>query len=214
MTKNVIIIGAGPGLSTGLAEKFGKEGFAIGLISRNADKLKLQVQGLEQQGVKAYFATADAYNKDSLSNAIASLQTQMGTIHTLIYNAAALKMKQLMDETTDELVDDFKISVANAFHSVKILYHDLKENKGVVLLTGGSFALNPSPQFGSLSLGKASLRSLAFQLNEVLKSDDIYVGTVTINGYIHHGSETHSPRILAEKFWELRQNRAEIEIQY
>lgn len=213
MTKNVIIIGAGPGLSTGLAEKFGKEGFAIGLISRNADKLQQQIQDLEKQGIKAYFATADAYEKDSLSHAIASLKTRMGAIHTLIYNAAALKMKNLMDETTDELVDDFKISVANAFHSVKILHDDLKENKGAVLMTGGSFAINPSPQFGSLSLGKASLKSLAFQLNEVLKSDNIYVGTVTINGYIHHGSETHSPKILAEKFWELHQNREAIEIQ-
>jgi short-subunit dehydrogenase len=214
MTKNVIIIGAGPGLSTGLAEKFGKEGFAIGLISRNAEKLQQQIQNLEKQGVKAFFATADAYEKDSLSDAIASLKAQMGTIHTLIYNAAALKMKQLMDETTDELVNDFKISVANAFHSVKNLHDDLRVNKGAVLLTGGAFAINPSPQFGSLSLGKASLRSLAFQLNEVLKADDIYVGTVTINGYIHAGSETHSPKILAEKFWELHQNREAIEIQY
>jgi short-subunit dehydrogenase len=214
MKKNIIIVGAGPGLSTGIAQKFGQEGFNIGLISRNAEKLQQQSHELKALGITAYYASANAYDKDSLSNAIVSLQTQMGKIDTFIYNAAALKMKNIMDETTDELVDDFKISVANAFHSVKILHKDLKENQGVVLLTGGGFAIHPSPAFGSLSLGKASLRSLAFQLNEVLKSDNIYVGTVTINGYIQHSSETHSPKILAEKFWTLYQQRNDIEIQY
>jgi short-subunit dehydrogenase len=214
MNKNVIIIGAGPGLSTGLAEKFGKEGFTIGLISRNERKLTQQVSELKVLNIDAHFATADAYDKDSLTNALSKLQSKIGKVHTLVYNAAALKMKNLMDETTDELVDDFKVSVANAFHSVKHLHEELRENQGAVLLTGGAFANQPSPMFGSLSLGKASLRNLAFQLNEVLKSDNIYVGTVTINGYIQHSSETHSPKMLAEKFWQLHQQRTEIEIQY
>jgi short-subunit dehydrogenase len=214
MKKNLIIIGAGPGLSTGLAEKFGKEGFTIGLVSRNAEKLTKQVGELKALNIDAHFATADAYDSKSLTTAITLLQSKMGKVHTLIYNAAALKMKNLMDETTDELIDDFKISVANAFHSVKLLNRDLKENQGVVLLTGGAFANQPSPMFGSLSLGKASLRNLAFQLNEVLKSDNVFVGTVTINGYIQHSSETHSPKILAEKFWQLHKQRTEIEIQY
>jgi short-subunit dehydrogenase len=214
MTKNLIIVGAGPGLSTGLAEKFGSEGYRIGLISRNGQKLSEQVNTLKSLGTEAFSATADAYDKDSLTSAVNLLKSQMGPIHTLLYNAAALKMKNLMDETTDELVDDLKISVAHAFHLVKHLHNDLKENRGAVLLTGGAFANHPSPMFGSLSLGKASLRNLAFQLNEVLKPDDIYAGTVTINGYIQHTSETHSPKILAEKFWQLHQERTEVEIQY
>ena len=182
--KNLIIIGAGPGLSNGLAQKFGKEGFAIGLISRNAEKLKSQVSDLLQQGFQVYYSTADAYSKMELDKSINDLKEKMGIIDTLIYNAAALKMKNLMDETAEEIIEDFKISTVNAFHVVKILHQDLKTNNGTVLFTGGAFAIKPSPQFGSLSLGKAALRNLAFQLNETLKNDNIYVGTVTIDGYI------------------------------
>ncbi len=36
----VIIIGAGPGISYGVAEKFGKAGYRIALIARNEEKLK------------------------------------------------------------------------------------------------------------------------------------------------------------------------------
>lgn len=212
--KNLIIIGAGPGLSNGLAEKFGKEGFAIGLISRNDKKLNEQVSDLSQQGIDAHYSTADARRKTELDKSINDLKEKMGSIDALIYNAAALKMKDLMDETAEEIIEDLKISTVNAFHVVKALYEDLKANKGTVLFTGGAFALKPSPQFGSLSLGKAALRNLAFQLNETLKNDDIYVGTVTIDGYIQHESETHSPKILAEKFWQLHTKRTDVEIQH
>lgn len=212
--KNVIIIGAGPGLSQGIAEKFGQEGFAIGLMSRTAQKLEQATAALRAKGITAYFATADAYDKTALASALQNLREQMGSIHTLVYNAAALKQKNILEETTEALVEDFKISVAHALHAVQTLRDDLQAQKGAVLLTGGGFALQPSPDFGSLSLGKAALRNLAFQLNTALQPSDIYVGTVTINGYIQHESPTHSPRILAEQFWKLHQARTLIELQH
>lgn len=214
MKKSILIIGAGPGVSTGIAEKFGQEGFKVGLISRNVEKLQGQINDLQAKGIEGVFATADAYDADALEAAIKNITAQLGRVDVLIYNAAALKMKALMTETTAELVEDFKITVANAFHAAKVLYPELKQNKGTILLTGGGFALQPSPQFGSLSLGKAGLRSLAYQLHESLKADDIHVATVTINGYIQPSSETHSPKILAEKYWSLYHDKNQIEIQY
>ena len=214
MSKNLIIVGAGLGLSSGIAQKFGENGYTIGLISRNKEKLETSVESLLRKNITAYYSTANAYHINELEKAINSLKEQMGNISVLIYNAAALKIKGLMEETVSELVEDFKISAANAFHCVKLLHTDLKSQQGTVLLTGGAFSIQPNPDFGSLSLGKAALRNLAFQLNQVLESDKIYVGTVTINGYIQHESKTHSPAILAQKFWELHQNRDQVEIQY
>lgn len=43
---------------------------------------------------------------------------------------------------------------------------------------------------------------------------NIYVGTLTVNNSIEPESETHSPGILAEKFWEMYVNQDEVEIQY
>jgi short-subunit dehydrogenase len=214
MTQNIIIVGAGAGMSAGVAEKFGIEGYTVGLISRSAAKLAQQVENLQQKNIKAYYATADAYNNQELESAVRDLLGKMGGIDTLVYNAAAMKMKNLLSETAEELAEDFKISVANAFHLVKAFLPELKASQGSVLFTGGGFALQPSPQFGSLSLGKAGIRSLAFQLNEALKPENVFVGTITIQGYIQPDSATHSPKILAEKYWELNQSRDRAEIQY
>jgi hypothetical protein len=65
-----------------------------------------------------------------------------------------------------------------------------------------------------LSLGKAGLRNLALQLNQALREDDIYVGTLTINGHIQEESKLYSPTLLANIFWDMYLNRTDGEIRY
>ena len=117
-----------------------------------------------------------------------------------------------MEETAEDLTAGFTLSVANAFAATKALRADLKENKGSVLFTGGSSAIYPNTDIDTISLGKAALRILTYQLRDALKADHIFVGTVTINGKISPTSKTHSPKILAQKFWDLNQARNQVEI--
>jgi len=214
MKKTILIIGAGKGFSEGVAEKFGREGYTIGLISRNAEKLQLLADSLKSRGITSYFAVADASNAEDLETAISELKTRLGGVSVLLYNAAVLKNKDIWSETTEDLIEDFKLNVAHALFSAQILHDDLKNNQGAVLLTGGGLSKFPNPQYGSLALGKAGILNLAIQLNKRLKDDGIFVGTITINGFIRPASPTHSPKILAEKLWTLFQNRTVAEVQH
>jgi short-subunit dehydrogenase len=214
MRKSILIVGAGPGFSTGVAEKFGSQGYSVGLISRNAEKLQFLSDQLNQKGIANYIAVTDAGVQSQLEYAISDLKTKLGGVSVLLYNVAALKNRDIWSETTDDLVQDFKLNVAHALYSAQILYEDLKVNEGAILLTGGGLSKNPNPQYGSLALGKAGTLNLALQLNKRLKPDGIFVGTITINGFIRPFSPTHSPEILAEKLWKLFQNRSEAEIQH
>ncbi|MDN6279895.1 MAG: SDR family oxidoreductase [Psychroflexus sp.] len=213
MTKNIIIIGAGSGLSKSVAEKFGQEGFKVGLISRTTDKLAKIVADLENQDIKSFYTTADAGNETQLNQAIKTLRNTMGSVNTLLYNAAVLKQKNIMEETTASLSEDFKVGVLSALDAVQTVFEDLKENQGTVLLTGGGLAIHPNPEMGSVCMGKAALRNLGFQLNTTLEKDNIYAGMLTICDQIKEDSTTHSPKILADKFWQLHENRSEAEIQ-
>lgn len=214
MSKSIIIIGAGPGFSTGVAEKFGSEGYAVGLVSRNEEKLKLMSEQLTGKGITTYFAAASASNQDELEFAISTLKTQLGGVSVLLYNAAAMKSRDIWTETTESLLEDFKLNVAHALYSAQLLFDDLKNNQGAILLTGGGLSKNPNPQYGSLALGKAGTLNLANQLNKRLKDDGIFVGTITINGFVRPNSPTHSPQILAEKLWHLFTSRSAFEIQH
>ena len=51
--EDIIVVGYGPGISTGVAEKFGAEGFQVSLVARNKERLDAGVKALEAKGVKA-----------------------------------------------------------------------------------------------------------------------------------------------------------------
>ena len=212
--KSIIIIGAGPGFSAGVAEKFGSEGYKIGLISRNEEKLQSMADSLTSKGIISFFSVANASIDHQLEYAISDLRTKMGGISVLLYNAAVLKNKDIWSETPDTLMEDFKLNVANALLSAQLVYEDLKIHQGAILFTGGGLSKFPNPQFGSLALGKAGILNLAVQLNKRLKEDGVFAGTLTINGFVRQASPTHSPAILANKLWDLFQNRTVAEVQH
>lgn len=213
MKKSILIIGAGQGLSQKVAEKFAAEGFSINLISRSKENLEKIKQELKIKNIDIDYANADAGNADQLTQAIKSLPDFKKGFDAVLYNAAVLKATDILEETSESLSQDFAVNVANALHTLQINFDGLKQKKGAFLLTGGGFALHPSADFGSLSIGKAGLRNLAFQLHERLKEYDIYVGLLTVAGFIKSDSDTHSPALLADLYWNLYNNRNAIEIQ-
>lgn len=214
MSKSIIIIGAGTGISLSVAEKFGKEGFVIGLISRSSTTNDRTKQHLSSLGIESFAAIADAGNPHQLTHAIALLKKHLGSIKVLVYNAAVMKSKDILLESSTGLVDDFRVNVGGALDSVNTLLPDLKENQGSVIFTGGGIANYPNPLNGSLSIGKAGIRNLALQLHNRLKQEGIFVGTLTINNGVSPGSTTHTPLIAAGKIWELAQKKDIAELQW
>lgn len=209
--KTIAIIGAGKGLSQAVAEKFSKQGFAVKLISRNPENLSNLATELQSKGIDTESAAADAGNAAQLSEALQRLEPASG-FDVVLYNAAVVKAKDILEETSETLTRDFEINAAGALNALQATYNGLKANKGALLLTGGGLAVQPSAEYGTLSVGKAGLRSLSLQLHERLKQDDIYVGLLTVAGFINPESETHSPELLADLFWKLYQERSQVEL--
>ncbi|WP_336489641.1 hypothetical protein [Methylobacterium nigriterrae] len=62
-------------------------------------------------------------------------------------------------------------------------------------------ALQPHPDYLSLSIGKAGIRALALGLFESFKEKGIHVATVTVAGFVNPGSE--DAKTVGEQFWTL-----------
>ena len=212
MGKSILIIGAGPGLSRSVAERFGREGFSVSLVSRNVANLENLKSTLERQGINAVYAAADAANAQGLKEAIGSLSQAVAGFDVVLYNAAVVKSLDIMDEDPQVLTHEFSINVSNALTSIQAAYEGLRQKKGAFLLTGGGLGVTPAAAYGSLSIGKAGVRSLAYQLHDRLKDEGIYVGLLTVAGFINPESATHSPALLAKLFWKMCVERTEVEI--
>ncbi|PWW04820.1 short subunit dehydrogenase [Paenibacillus cellulosilyticus] len=169
---------------------------------------------LRDQSIEAYTVTADASKPESIADAFQTIREQHGTPDVLLYNAAVISKGTISTLDEQKLIDEFKVNVVGALSSVKEVIPAFRERKeGTILITGGGLAISPNPDYASLSIGKAGVRSLALSLAQELQPDNIYVGTVTIGGYVAKGT-AYDPDEIAGKYWELYQHRNQVEFVY
>ncbi|MBT2686591.1 SDR family NAD(P)-dependent oxidoreductase [Bacillus sp. ISL-47] len=209
--KILLIVGAGPGISLNTAKKFGKEGFKVALISRSKDSLEKYENELKNDGIPAKGFPGDVSSVESLKTAIDKVINTYGKIDVLLFNAAAGRPGKPTTLSVDQLVEDFKVSVAGALTSVKEVIPYMQN--GTILLTGGGFALYPYADYASLAIGKAGIRNLAYSLNQELSPKGIYVGTLTIKGFVNEGTYFSSENI-AETFYHMYENRKDVEVTF
>jgi short-subunit dehydrogenase len=208
----IIIVGAGPGVSAGVAKKFGINGFRVVLVARTKTKLEQYASELDAFGVEAYGATADVSDTAALKSAFAQIKAKYGDAEVLVYNAFSSVHANPTVLSEQQLVDDFKVNVVGALTSAQQVIPAMIERKqGTILLTGGALALYPAALLTSLSIGKAGMRSLAFTLSDELAPHGIFVGTVTIAGLVKPGT-FFDPDTIAESYWELYTQRDKKEI--
>jgi len=209
--KILLIVGAGPGISLNTARKFGKEGFNVALISRNMESLQKYENELKNDGIEAKGFPGDVSSVESLKTAIDAVIKTYGKIDVLLYNAAAGRPGKPTTLSVDQVVEDFKISVAGALTSVKEVIPHMEN--GTILLTGGGLALYPYADYASLAIGKAGIRNLAYSLHQELSPKGIYVGTLTIKGFVQEGTY-FSPENIANTFYSMFENQTETEIMF
>lgn len=207
--KLLLIVGAGPGIGLSTAKKFGREGFIVALIARRESALKKYEEELSNLGIEAKGFTGDISSEVSLRASIESVLKTYGKIDVLLYNAAAGKPGKPTDLNAEDLISDFNISVVGALTTVKASLPYIE--KGAILMTGGGLALTPYADFASLSIGKSGIRSLARSLHQELSPKGIYVGTLTIKGFVKEGTY-YSAENIADAFYRMYQNQDEAEI--
>jgi NAD(P)-dependent dehydrogenase (short-subunit alcohol dehydrogenase family) len=223
MSKSIVVIGFGPGISTAVAEKFGAEGFSVALIARNAERLAAGVAALKAKGITAAAFTGDASAPASIRAAIAKARTAFGGITAIHWNAYG------GHETPDVFAADpvqvghvFDVGVVGLLAAVQEALPDLTQAKGAILVTNGAFG-DPSPFMDELAVNlkamgvavaNAAKYKLVGLLAQRLKGDGIYVGEVMVAGMIKGTAWARDGQgiegsTVANKFWELYQARTE-----
>ncbi len=225
MGKTIVVVGFGPGISTAVAEKFGAAGFSVALVARNEERLAAGVKALKAKGIDAAGFRADAGDPAAIRAAVGKARTALGPITVLQWTAyGGAEAGDFVTAEAAAVRSVFDVAVVGLLAAVQEALPDLKESKeGAVLVTNGAFGDN-SPQIDELAanfkamglaLGNAAKHKLVGLLAQRLKGDGVYVGEVMVAGTVKgtawdRGNANLDPGVIASKFWELYQARAEI----
>lgn len=210
-----LIVGAGPGIGHAVAMAFAHEGCDVALLARAPARLTALCDEIHKKTgrrVRAY--AADAASETSLAAGIAAARADFGDADVLIYNVATHEIGRPMTVPVERVVDDFRVNVVGALVAARAVAPAMIERKrGTILFTGGGFAYEPAADYASLSMDKAALRSLTYTLAQDLGVHGVHVATVTVHGFVQHGTKFDPSRI-ANAYVELyRQPKGHFDIE-
>jgi NADP-dependent 3-hydroxy acid dehydrogenase YdfG len=224
MSKTIIVVGFGPGISTAVAERFGAEGFSVALVARNAERLAAGAAALKAKGIAACGIAANAADPASVRAAIGKARDALGPIGAILWNAFDNTIGgDLMATDPAALAPLFDVAVVGLLAAVQEALPDLKSaGDGAVLVTNGAFGEDSPMMDGAavhlnamgLGLANAAKHKLVGMLSQKLKADGVYVGEVMVAGAVKNtptgdGGGIESADVAAA-FWSLYNGRDEI----
>lgn len=228
MSRTIVVCGYGPGISDGVARKFGAEGFSVALVARGKGKVEEGAKALGDAGITARGFACDLGDPAAVERLVAEVREQLGPVTVLHWNAYGNGAGDLTTCDVGELRTMFDVGVTGMVAAVQASLPDLKgRDDSAILVTGGGLALD-APQvdlmavsWGVMGLGivKGAQHKLAALLHHRLKDDGVYVGELIVLGSVRgtafdHGQPTLAPSAIAERFWEMYRARTDISVQY
>lgn len=189
MSRTVLIVGAGQGLSAALARRFAQDGAQVALAARSIEKLRPLVA---QTGARAF--ACDASDAAAVTRLYAEVDAAIGEPDVVIYNASGRLRGSLVDLDPDAVERSFAVSAFGGFLVGQAAARRmLPRGRGVILLTGASASVKGYAQSAPFAMGKFALRGLAQSMARELAPLGIHVAHVIIDGAIRPPGETVDP---------------------
>lgn len=211
--KTIAIFGAGKGLGLSIAKRFGKEGFQVALVARNAVKLQEMVDELTAMGINSAYFVADIYSKDQIEQAVGEIKNKFGQIDVMELSPTAgnYPPTSVLNLTIENARDAFEAFAASSINIVNSILPDMLERKaGALLFTTGFSALQPMTLMGNIGVGIAGLRNYIANLHTELQDKNIYVGHRSIALSISKPGDgkVSDPDVIANMWYETYSDKA------
>ena len=186
--KIVLIIGAGPGLGSSLAQKFSQSGYHVFASRRERNKKDLQnlAKGINKKGFKCTPYPMDARNEVEIQELFKTAAKQ-GKIECVIFNIGANVFFPISKTTSRVFKKVWEMATFAGFLTGKeAAKYMLKNKKGTIIFTGATASMRGSSGFSAFASAKFGLRAVAQSMARELGPKGIHVAHTVIDGAIDH----------------------------
>jgi NADP-dependent 3-hydroxy acid dehydrogenase YdfG len=237
MSPVIAIFGAGSGLGTALARRFGREGFRVALVARRADKLAALVEELAADDVEAVAFPTDLSDPANGLAAVRSIRERFGRVDFVSYQpmpggTAFTPATQLDSATLVPLTNLYLLTPVEIASAV--IPEMVDRGSGGFIVTGGFTAAEPQPFISGLGPAMAAIRNYIYSLHGEVADAGVYAGVATLAALIKDSESYHSmtpeqlaeitggttgphvidPDELAQTYWRLFTDRTQVEYRF
>jgi len=192
------------GIGGALAQKFAAEGFFVVLTTRNAANASGLEAAIRGQGGDCGVVELDLSRQESVAAAFATIRSELGDPHVLLYNAGYLEgrdlppEKELLEHIPVEMFDTAQhIASRGPFLVAKeVLPAMRKRGAGSFFFSNNSSSLRGRKRMTGQSLyyPRVMMRTLAQVLTEEYSEHGVHVANVVIDGLIDSPGTHALPR--------------------
>src|SRR5262245_43773170 len=125
MSKTIIVLGYGSGISDAVAHAFGKQGFQVALVSRTREKVDGGAAALRDEGITARGFVCDLADADAVRALVRDVRAALGPITVVHHNAYAPCFGDLLTTDVDDLRRIFDVGVVGLVAAVQAAHADL-----------------------------------------------------------------------------------------
>jgi NAD(P)-dependent dehydrogenase (short-subunit alcohol dehydrogenase family) len=223
--RSVLVVGAGDATGGAIARRFAREGYAVCVSRRTADKLQPLVERIRAESGVAHGFGSDARDEAAVIELFATIERDIAPLEVVVFNIGA-NVRFKITEMTERVYRKVWEMVALSGFLVgrEAARAMLPRGQGTVLFTGATASLRGGSGFAAFAGAKHALRALAQSMARELGPQGIHVAHVVIDGAIdtafiaENFPERYAmkandgildPEAIAESYWQLhRQHRS------
>ena len=180
MKNSVLIVGAGKGLSSSLAKIFYSNGYKIGLVARNINKIK----NLSSE-INASLFQYDVSKSENVTRLFEEVDKSLRNLDLVIFNPSRRFPGKIEDLNVINVKEAIEITCYAGFLvAQEATRRMLKLGKGSIFLTGASASKKGFAKSSAFAMGKFGLRGLAQSLARELHPRNIHITHFIIDGII------------------------------
>lgn len=170
----VVVTGASAGLGRAIAERFARDGAAIGLIARGRERLQAAKEEVEALGGRALVLPLDVADPEVVENAAQTVEEQLGPIDVWINNAMVSVYSPIKEMLPEEFRRVTEVTyLGYVYGTLAALRRMLPRNRGIIIQVGSALAHRSIPLQSAYCAAKHAIMGF----HESLLSELIHDGS-------------------------------------
>ncbi|MHC4573866.1 MAG: SDR family NAD(P)-dependent oxidoreductase [Planctomycetota bacterium] len=181
--KVAIVTGASRGIGRAICLAFAREGAAVVLAARTADKLGETAEEVSAVGAGAEVVVTDLAREESVRNLVAETRAKFGRLDILVNNAGVTHSAALEDTTTADWDRCFSVNARAPFILCREALPLLRRSEAASIINIASIVgVKCYPLQSAYTASKHALRGMTMSLAEELNGSNIRVHSVCPGG--------------------------------
>ncbi|KAA3452276.1 short-chain dehydrogenase [Mesorhizobium sp. SARCC-RB16n] len=176
MAKVVVITGAGAGVGRATVEEFARQGFDVGLLSRDAARLERAANDVRRYGVNALPIPTDVADPAAVEAAADRVEAELGPIDIWVNVAMATIFSPVAKLTAEEVERGTKVTYLGQVHGMMTALKRMRvRNRGTIVNVGSALAYRSVPLQSVYCGAKAAIRGFTDSLRSEIIHDKLDV---------------------------------------